>query len=446
VDFDNGIAGEGLMQVSPDDFGTYGVLIGQQYDDEFHPAASITPFTPTYLSGPLLFVTTNSTHTSSLLLSNYKAWADFVENPPPTPDGVLADAMHTNLARTVTMPIAMTGTNQSTSGFRIATDAAGGIRLDFVLVQRLTTDATDKTSLLEQLYTVTNNGTLPVSLVLHIAWDADLYFNNTNQETDDFVGSVPGLCGVYEHDGDPRWAVGLGSGPMSTIPMWGYYGGKAGEIPGAGPAFVAVNADIAEQQIWLNHGMPASWQNYVVGPGKNAVGENDPTLIADATIGTEYRFPLAVGATETVHVRRYYGTIVVPCFVSAKCGNGKLDPGELCDGADTATCNGATCTASACGDGHVNSVAGEQCDSEGVDSADCNGVTCTAAACGDGYVNTVAGEECEAGELCDMATCTLSFSVGGGCAGCATGGSDASWLLGAGVLLSVLRRRRNPIG
>jgi hypothetical protein len=189
---------------------------------------------------------------------------------------------------------------------------------------------------------------------------------------------------------------------------------------------------------WLTHGMPVSWQNYVVGPGKNAVGESDPLVVGDATIGTDYRFPLAVGATETIHVRRYYGTTMIPCFVSAKCGNGKLDAGELCDGADTETCNGGTCTASVCGDGHTNSLAGEQCDSSGVDSESCVGATCKLTACGDGYLNAAAGEECETGELCDQTTCTVAYSIGGGCAGCGAGGADGSWL----VLLVLLRRRR----
>ncbi|HEY5926794.1 MAG TPA: hypothetical protein VIV11_34140 [Kofleriaceae bacterium] len=438
--FDNGVTGEGFTQVSPDDFGTYGVLIGQQFDDEFIPAGVANAFTPTYLTGPMLFVSTASNRTSSLLLTEYRAWANFLENPPPIPDGIAADAMHTGLARTVTMPIASTGPNEATSGFRIATDTAAGVGLDFLLVQRLASDATAKSSQFDQIYTVTNSGTAAVTLVFHIMWDADLYYDGQNQEVDDFVGSVAGLCGVYMHDGDSRWSTSLGNGPMSTVPLAAYYGGKAGEVPGSGPAFTPANAGITEQHVWLNHGMPASWRNFVVGPGLNAVGESDPTLIADATIGTEYQFPLAVGATETVHIRRYYGTTDIECFVSANCGNGVVDSGELCDGTDTATCNGETCTASLCGDGYMNSVAGEECDSSGVDSETCNGATCTVAACGDGHVNVEAGEDCEDGELCETSTCTFSFRLGGGCAGCATGGPDPSWLLCA--VLLVLRRRR----
>jgi hypothetical protein len=440
--FDNGVSktSEGFTQVTPDDYGVWGFLLGQQYDDEFYPAGVANTFSPSYLTGIELYLTTAGNHTSSVLLDENRFWSNLVENPPPTPDGIVADPAHTGLARAVTMPIATTGQNQARSGFRIATDAQAGIRLDFTLAQQLASDAATTTSQIDQIYAIRNNGTVAVDLVFHVAWDADLYFNGANQDSDDIVGAVPGLCGVYQHDGDPRWSIALGNGPTSTVPLTYYFGGKEGFVPESEPAFSPISASIDQQHIWIDHGIPPSWQNYVVGPGRNAVGESDPSLVGDATLGIEYRFSIAVGATETVHVRRYYGTTAVPCFVSANCGNGVLDAGELCDGADTPTCNGATCTASACGDGYTNAAAGEQCDSAGVDSAACNGATCTLAACGDGHVNAAAGEECESGDLCDSSTCTRAYSIGGGCAGCGIGGGDASLL--AAVALFALRRRR----
>jgi len=473
VTFDNGVTGDGYTSISPDDFGTYGFLIGQQYDDEYYPPGVPSPFSPTYLTGPELFVTTGGTATSSILLTEYRFWFDFVENPPPQPDGILADPAHTALTRTVTTAIAMTGTNEATSAFSVATDPSAGIKLDFTLVQRLSSDSVALTSQFDQIYTVTNHGTVPVDLLFHEAWDPDLYYNPSNQETDDIVGIGAGLCGVYMHDGDPRWSVALGNGPTSTVPVANYFGGKEGFVPGAGPAFAPISAAIDKQWIWIDHGMPPEWRNYVVGPGKSAVGESDPTLVADATMGLEYRLALAVNDSATIHIRRYYGTTTIPCFVSASCGNGKLDAGELCDGADTATCNGGTCAASVCGDGYPNRMAGEACDSAGIDSPTCNGATCTASACGDGHanvetgelcddggdsatcnvdctiprcgdghVNVAAAEQCESGELCDLATCTYKFSLGGGCVGCGAGGDPSfAWLLACGAI-GVLRRRR----
>ena len=84
--------------------------------------------------------------------------------------------------------------------------------------------------------------------------------------------------------------------------------------------------------------------------------------------------------------------------------------------ADIANCNGNTagaakCQTSACGDGHVNSAAGETCDNlGGADGNGCNGknagaVSCHDAVCGDGYVNTAAGEECDTLGGADTQTC-----------------------------------------
>ncbi len=82
------------------------------------------------------------------------------------------------------------------------------------------------------------------------------------------------------------------------------------------------------------------------------------------------------------------------CQIEA-CGNGVLDPGEACDegGVDTTNCD-SDCTRPACGDRHVNTAAGEDCDDGGVDTTTCD-ADCTFAVCGDSYVNTAAGEECE---------------------------------------------------
>jgi cysteine-rich repeat protein len=91
------------------------------------------------------------------------------------------------------------------------------------------------------------------------------------------------------------------------------------------------------------------------------------------------------------------------------CGNGTLEPGESCDhgGVPTATCD-SDCTPVTCGDGVINSMAGETCDDAGM-SATCNH-DCTPAACGDGVANAAAGEECDTGgssASCDH-DCTIA--------------------------------------
>ncbi|UCD28926.1 MAG: hypothetical protein JSV03_00120, partial [Planctomycetota bacterium] len=83
------------------------------------------------------------------------------------------------------------------------------------------------------------------------------------------------------------------------------------------------------------------------------------------------------------------------CFGVGCCGNGELDPGEVCDDAgESATCDD-DCTVVECGDGTVNSTAGEECDDAG-ESNMCD-ADCTLIVCGDGTVNSSACEECEDG-------------------------------------------------
>jgi alpha-tubulin suppressor-like RCC1 family protein len=104
------------------------------------------------------------------------------------------------------------------------------------------------------------------------------------------------------------------------------------------------------------------------------------------------------------------------------CGDGKLDTsaGEQCDdGGDSAVCD-RDCTPVACGDALYNPVA-EPCD-DGSDSEICN-ANCTPAVCGDGHVNVAAGEACEEMSAtcdydCTPAVCgdgTFNVLAGEGC-------------------------------
>lgn len=115
--------------------------------------------------------------------------------------------------------------------------------------------------------------------------------------------------------------------------------------------------------------------------------------------------------------------------------------GETCESnrIDSVDCNGMLCTAPACGDGYLNVAAGEVCD-DGADTANCNLDNCQPPVCGDGIINDAAGEECDGNELCDA--CKVTFSLGGGCGGCASAGGDASFWLSVAVALWLRRRRR----
>ena len=100
-------------------------------------------------------------------------------------------------------------------------------------------------------------------------------------------------------------------------------------------------------------------------------------------------------------------TLAVAVRACIRCGNGIVEPGEQCDtGGQSATCN-ATCTRSACGDGVVNTAAGEQCDDGNVVSGDGCSSTCQTEVpiiCGNGVLQ--AGEECDDNNRVNTDFCT----------------------------------------
>lgn len=91
-------------------------------------------------------------------------------------------------------------------------------------------------------------------------------------------------------------------------------------------------------------------------------------------------------------------------IVGSNCGNGKVESGEDCDLGKTENANGVNCTPDCklprCGDGYVNSAKGEEeCDMGDVENA--KGIVCTEKCkfpyCGDGIVSEYNGEVCDDG-------------------------------------------------
>lgn len=475
VTLTDGSSNPGHIATVPDDYGAYGIQLPSSGDGYIPPGLTTSQvFAITYITGGFLKVTTPGNLTTRVVLTENGKWWDLLEKAPPQPDGIAGD--HVGLTRTVTSGIAIDATGlQATSAFRIA-HTGSGLQLDVDLVQTVVPKS-DLTGDFHQVYTVHNTGTSPVDIVFHVSWEADLYFSDAQSWTNDVVGVSPDFCAVYMHDpGSSMFGIALGDGG-SSVPMSYYYAGKEDVVPDpSGPPMLPLSANMPiKQYVWSAGGVPTTWRNYVAVAGYNTAGDSG-SLDADATIGREWSFSIDPGATETVHVLRRYGSIAIPCPSQiATCGNGALDTGELCDGEDTPTCNGATCVASLCGDGYVNAMAGEECESSGIDSDTCNGTLCSAATCGDGYVNAAAGEqcddagesaacnidctpssfgdghiniaageECETGALCDVETCRVTYSLGGGCAGCGSGGdASGTFSLGVGVLIVSVRRRRS---
>ncbi|HEY8516309.1 MAG TPA: DUF4215 domain-containing protein [Candidatus Binatia bacterium] len=97
----------------------------------------------------------------------------------------------------------------------------------------------------------------------------------------------------------------------------------------------------------------------------------------------------------------------VPCQLD--CGNGIVEPGEICDDGNTTSGDGcdANCKPTGCGNGIVT--AGEQCDDGNTTSGDGCRADCTLEVCGDGIVD--AGEECDDGNVESGDCCSASCSA-----------------------------------
>ncbi|HTJ41981.1 MAG TPA: DUF4215 domain-containing protein [Kofleriaceae bacterium] len=100
-----------------------------------------------------------------------------------------------------------------------------------------------------------------------------------------------------------------------------------------------------------------------------------------------------------------------------RCGNTTVETGEECDpgtAGDTASCD-SDCSAVKCGDGYLNTVAGEICD-DTTDSPHCNGPAagagkaCHPNVCGDGYWNGM-GEECDDGNTVNGDGCNAQCKL-----------------------------------
>lgn len=473
---DNGVTGVGHLHVDIDDYGSFGRWVGPNDSDNYWPPGYQRADPMTNVAENLLFIYAGNGDRGAVALTGHTLLHRLLE-------GSQGDGLAGELALTRTITTGITQTNGiATSAFSI-TDAAANLDLDIALTQQLVV-ATAPVTRLEQTFRVENNGSSTFMLVWHAVWDINVIFTSSSAD-DDIVGVGPGLCYVYMHDPNLTSHGGsLASGgsevgvpnALQPLPISAYVGAKEGLMPVGGltPAFSVPTSATSSQEPWLNFKMPASWVNQIPEIGKDMEGSSSAN--APASIAYEHQFTLAPGEVAIIRVHRHWGTIALPCVsVSPTCGNGSVDAGETCDvgsDVDTPTCNATLCTTQMCGDNYVNAAAGETCEANGGDSADCDAAECNAPSCGDGYlnlaagelcddgqdtptcnvmncqppacgdgiVNAMAGEECEGTALCNPETCTVEFTVGGGCAGCGTGGDMPGVLLLLGLL--ALRRRR----
>lgn len=96
------------------------------------------------------------------------------------------------------------------------------------------------------------------------------------------------------------------------------------------------------------------------------------------------------------------------CLVIA-CGNGRTDPGEVCDDGNLDSgdgCRKDCASLEICGNGTLDAEAGEICDDGNVESGDgCRGDCASNETCGNGAVDVSVGEVCDDGNLASADDC-----------------------------------------
>lgn len=191
---------------------------------------------------------------------------------------------------------------------------------------------------------------------------------------------------LFFTDGDPAAAAFLWRGTLYT-------------------GFAAYQAGSGQDA----HGLFADPQLLVPGTGDPHLRAGSPAVNAG-----DPAFVPAAGETDIDGAPRVTGGRVDIGADELTCGDGTLDPGELCDDANQIDCDGcdSTCTPSTtCGNGIV--CAPEACDDGNLAAGDCCSPTCTldasGSACDDGTL-------CTHGDACDGAgTCAGSAAPAPAC-------------------------------
>jgi len=101
---------------------------------------------------------------------------------------------------------------------------------------------------------------------------------------------------------------------------------------------------------------------------------------------------------------------------AVRCGNGDLEPGEMCDDGNTTAgdgCDAACAREGYCGDGAMAD--GEVCDDGNNASGDgCRSDCRSNESCGNGIIDFAAGEICDGTPGCDTTTCAMVTGCGDG--------------------------------
>ena len=300
VNIDNGVVGDGHLDVNVDAYGAYGNF-NAAYVDNFQPAGS-TSSQPTFSAGFRLF-----SGTDKVLLTDMAEWL-----------GVLPALDPATWNRNITAAVANSTSSSATSSFEV-TNGAGAAQLSFDVTQSVSA-ASGGVAILAQTYTITNVSGGALDFNMNRVLDADLVWDG--DFLSDHVSLSDSTCFVGQHEpGSTTQAMALGSGADDT-PHTYYWGAKNTHEPTGGMPAMGFGTDVIQ---WGENGLPATWQNYIAFVGYDTPGDSG-TDANDGHIGLDWELSLADGESATITVRTLYGALSLDGVVcSEDCVKGDVN-------------------------------------------------------------------------------------------------------------------------
>ncbi len=337
VTLDNGVAGDGHLSITLDEFGTYGDAFqnGPEWVDFFDPSPD-----PVEGQLPERFAT----------FSNV---IYFFVDPSGVGDGThrVAASTHAGILATYPDPtldcqvvVANSTTNLPTSTSSLFRCTGSGVDFTVALTQSVSLltpgPASEARAQLEQEYAITNNGP-GINLIMNRHTDQDMPWGGgvgAPAARDDLPGvdfAELGRPQIYAQDRELTTAAlvirtreDMEKDPLTTATDGGvsnyvYYVGKGEnnlpappgntDFPGGNCPTHNVGTDV---QVWDNFGVPNCWKNFIPGVGYNVPGITPQTNF-EAFMGMQTEANIPSGQTYAIAFQSVYGfrpepTLTIP--------------------------------------------------------------------------------------------------------------------------------------
>ncbi len=345
VTLDNGVVGDGHLNVTVDDWGSFGDAFGggPQWLDLFNPSpdpneGELGEEFPTFSTNIYLFIDPsgvgNGTH--RIALSSHGGIV--TTYPDPTFDCIVDQQNSTD-----GLPLSTNSIFSCTGS-----DVALNITLTQTVRALIPGPASEQRAELEQAYVIANSGP-PIDLIITkhidecIPWGGGGAFH-----LDDIVGVdflELGRPKVYALDRELTTAAfvlrtreDMRLDPLTAEGGFIYYVGKQNmPAPPGNPDYPGGNCPVQDYgtdlQIWDNYGVPNCWKNFVGSVGYDISGATPLVVSGGSFIGLQATASLLSGSQYSITFLTSYGSMFSECDPSGGSGldcngNGILDDCE----------------------------------------------------------------------------------------------------------------------